>query len=164
MSESSAIRFTVGEEAFSSASSDELLRLQLSAFADRVDYHLQTTLMAELTTRYAKVSALLDQRSQELSQSNAVRKEAQQLAQLGNWRVDLITQTLTWSDTMFDLLGMDPLSKPNLSCFMQRLHPDDLPQVQQITDALMLGLVPDDLVYRLVKPDGQVRWVQARHV
>ena len=164
MSETAPILFTAGGEAFTSASSNGHLRVQLNAFAERVDYHQQNVLMSELTVRYAKISQMLDRRNRDLSESNATRQEAQRLAHLGNWRVNLITQTIVWSDTMYELLALDSSQKPNLDNFMARVHPDDLAMVQQATTSLMQGHAPTDLVYRLVMPGGHIHWVRAQHV
>ena len=114
MSETAPILFTAGGEAFTSASSNGHLRVQLNAFAERVDYHQQNVLMSELTVRYAKISQMLDRRNRDLSESNATRQEAQRLAHLGNWSVNLITQTLVWSDTMYELLALDPSQMPSM--------------------------------------------------
>lgn len=52
--------------------------------------------------------------------------EAQSLARLGSWELELATGHATWSQEMFRLAGRDPaLGPPSIQEFMDWVHPDD---------------------------------------
>ena len=49
-----------------------------------------------------------------LRKSEALLKESQQVARLGNWEFELATGKITWSKQLFDLFNRDPaLLEPN---------------------------------------------------
>ena len=88
-------------------SSDQQVKTMLDYFADQVDNQIQTGLVSELMTRYVEVSRQLELKHRQLEQSDANRREAQKIAALGNWRIDISTRSFWWSDTMKELLEIE---------------------------------------------------------
>ena len=142
---------------------DEQSKAMFDYFADQVDNHIQTALVSELMVRYAEVSKLLEEQNRALMKSEASRKEAQVIAQLGNWEVDVPTGAIWWSDTMYEIMEMDPATKPDPDTFMSIIHADDREKVAKILDDLAKGVASADQRYRLVMPDGSVKWIHARY-
>jgi PAS domain S-box-containing protein len=67
---------------------------------------------------------------QALQEKEALLAEAQDVAHLGNWSVDLRAHKVVWSDAMFRLLGYDPAKdEPGEALFLSRIHPGDLQRV-----------------------------------
>ena len=61
-----------------------------------------------------------------LRESEANLKEAQRIAKIGSYHVNLLTNTVEWSDEMYTILGVDKTSHmPTLENFAQFVHPDD---------------------------------------
>ena len=61
-----------------------------------------------------------------LREKESLLREAQQVAHLGNWNLDLSSGKAVWSDEEYRLLGYDPDSvEPGAKSFMQAVHPDD---------------------------------------
>ena len=56
----------------------------------------------------ARVEERVKERIRALAQSEARLKEAQRIARVGDWVVDLTTGGLTWSDTLFEIFGRNP--------------------------------------------------------
>ncbi|MDR9499512.1 MAG: ATP-binding protein, partial [Hydrogenovibrio sp.] len=85
--------------------------------------------------------------------------EAQHLASLGNWRANLITGELYWSDEIFRIFGYEPNSfSPTVSDFKAAVHPDDIELVEQdMKNAELTGR--HDVIHRILLPDGKVRYV-----
>ena len=52
--------------------------------------------------------------------------EAQKIAKIGSWEVDLKTHNLTWSRGMFDLMEVSYDFVPDVESVQQFIHPDDL--------------------------------------
>ncbi|WP_434685230.1 PAS domain-containing protein [Pseudanabaena minima] len=62
----------------------------------------------------------VEQRTQALQRSEARLQEAQQIAHLGSWELDVITKKVTWSEEIFNILALDPHSPvPTFDQFFQ---------------------------------------------
>ena len=89
---------------------------------------------------------------------------AQRIAHLGSFELDVISQAMTWSDELHRILGLDETVEPSSDLFASMVHPDDLP----VLSRAWLGAIEQrsafDLIYRVVRPDGTQRWVQAHAV
>jgi hypothetical protein len=77
--------------------------------------------------RYVEVSRQLEVRNRQLEQSDANRREAQIIAALGNWQMNLATNRLWWSDTMKELLDLPDSEDAEIERFLEIVHPEDLP-------------------------------------
>jgi len=90
-------------------------------------------------------------------------REAQVIASIGSWDWDIVRQSLTWSDHMYRICGVERESfQPSVERFFDMVHPEDR---QRVTDAAQRQLesgAPYDEPFRFVRPDGAVRWFQGR--
>ena len=95
-----------------------------------------------------------------LRNSEEQLKEAQRIAQLGNWSLDLISNKLHWSDEIFHIFGHQPGSyRPSYENFFAAVHPEDIDVVRQSEHKAMTEGTSHSLDHRIVRPDGEVRWV-----
>ena len=82
-------------------------------------------------------------------------------AGVGMWEWDLKNNAIYWSPEMFRLLGIDPLysSKDLYQAWLRVVHPDDRDRVNAHSQRRRLecGLLEFD--YRILTPDGAVRWI-----
>lgn len=89
--------------------------------------------------------------------------EAQRLAQLGSWSMDVSTGVITWSDELYRIFGVERESfVPTVEGLLERVDPRDLDLVQaQLKKAREAG---DDygLTYRILRPDGRTCEVYSR--
>lgn len=89
---------------------------------------------------------------------------AAEVAELGIWSWDLADNALQWNERMFELYGQ-PLSLRdtglNYEHWYSRVHPEDVEAAAANLSAAVAGLGVYDAVFRVVRPDGQVRIVQA---
>ena len=96
-----------------------------------------------------------------IRQSEARLAEAQKLAQLGSWEWDPHADTAVWSDELYRIYGLEPGSpQPSFASFRERIHPDDHSRVEQTVEHARESAEPFTLEYRIVRPDGTVRWLQ----
>ena len=87
-------------------------------------------------------------------------REAQSLAHLGSWEVDLVTNEVIWSEEFCRICGLDPeTTQPNLELTFSIIHPEDREASLRALEAMRLHGVPYKLEKRIVRPDGEVRWV-----
>jgi len=94
-----------------------------------------------------------------LEESRMRLEEAQSLAKLGHWTADLTSGELEWSDEIFRIFGLDPARfRPSVEAFHQAIHPDDRDLVRESECCAATSGV-HDVVHRIVRPDGEVRYV-----
>ena len=81
----------------------------------------------------------------------------------GTWEWDLTTNHVIWSDGMAAIHGISPGAfSGQLEANFERVYPDDQERIRgALTDAIATG-ADHELEYRIVWPDGSVRWVQTR--
>lgn len=88
---------------------------------------------------------------------------AQRLAHLGNWEFDVLTQQFIWSEELFHIFDLDPTQpEPTYFQFFQLIAPNDRPLLQQTFKQMLATGTSDELDYRIVRPNGQVRHVVGR--
>ena len=149
-------------DAIKSYPGEEALHLLLEDFAARIENKIQNRLMTDLMLKYAELSKKLEAANLSLTQSEARLREAQEIALLGHWELDVATRDLLWSDTMYQILQLDPMQKPHYELFMQRVHPEDCDMVAHHYQQLLISDEPTELRYRLLTPDTQLKWVQIK--
>jgi PAS domain S-box-containing protein len=95
-----------------------------------------------------------------LRDSEEKLKEAQRMGKIGNWTLDMITGDLYWSDEMYRIFGRNPDDfQPSYENFFKVLHPEDVEIFRQSEQRAMQGEGNHSIDYRIVLPDGRVKWV-----
>ena len=97
---------------------------------------------------------------QELRHSESSLREAQAVAHLGSWTLDIGSDTLTWSDEVYRIFGQTPGVPLHLADFVDCIHPEDRARVQADWQAALHG-APYDSAHRIFV-HGQLRWVRER--
>jgi PAS domain S-box-containing protein len=90
--------------------------------------------------------------------------QAQRIAHLGSFELDVVTGELTWSEEHYRILGLDLGLEPTADLFVSMVHPDDRPRLDQAWASATERGMPFDLVYRIIRGDFQERWVRSRAV
>ncbi|HEV2722343.1 MAG TPA: PAS domain S-box protein [Thermoanaerobaculia bacterium] len=89
--------------------------------------------------------------------------EAQRLAQIGNWDLDLVTGELQWSDEMYRIYGLDPAVFPlTFAAFLERVHPADRARIVAYRTGVNEGETLPAIEFRIVRPDGSIRNILGR--
>jgi PAS domain S-box-containing protein len=102
------------------------------------------------------------QAEEALRQANERLDIAQRAAEAGIWDRDITTGTLEWSPKMFELFGLDPhKTKASFEAWDSVLHPEDREKAHsRVGEAIRQHTFMDN-VYRIIRPDGQTRWINA---
>lgn len=96
----------------------------------------------------------------ELLRSEAHLKEAQRIASMGHWSLDIVSGQLQWSDEIYRIFGYETGAiEPSYSRFFACVHPDDIERVKASEQHAMAQNLPHSIDHRIVRPDGMVRWV-----
>ncbi len=89
--------------------------------------------------------------------------EAQAIAHLGSWRLNLKNQAVWWSDESYRIFGKDPGTfKPTYESSLALMHPEDRGAIVQGLESARETGSPYALDHRIVRSDGTVRHVQGR--
>ena len=87
--------------------------------------------------------------------------DAQRLAKVGSWELDPETDRLHWSDEMFRIFGVPNDVQPVFDTFLGHVHPKDREMIVKSRDTVVASATPIDLEFRIVRPDGNVRFVRS---
>ena len=85
---------------------------------------------------------------------------AQELGQIGWWRLDTRSNVLTWSEENYRIFGAPSGEPQTYQTFLESVHPDDRSAVDEQWRAALLGQ-PYDIEHRIVA-NGQVKWVREK--
>ncbi|HEY9810365.1 MAG TPA: PAS domain S-box protein [Halomicronema sp.] len=89
--------------------------------------------------------------------------EAQKVAHVGCWEFDVSTDQVTWSDEVFRIVGITPGEiMPSFVDFLERVHPEDVKSVKKSLKRVMSEGKPYEFDQRIVRPDGEVRYLAAK--
>jgi diguanylate cyclase (GGDEF)-like protein/PAS domain S-box-containing protein len=100
--------------------------------------------------------------SRELRRNEERLREAQQVAHIGSWELNLITGQIFWSEEMFHLYRIDPAEgMPSFDRVKSRIHPEDWEMYQRILAAATDNKGRYEYDLRLLFEDGAVTWGHA---
>ncbi len=95
----------------------------------------------------------------EILLSEARLKEAQAIAHISNWEIDMLTGVHTWSDEFYKIFGINKGQvQPSTEAMLSFIHPNDLDFAQkQIAEAF--GTLTDaSSNFRFMRKDGAMRY------
>jgi two-component system cell cycle sensor histidine kinase/response regulator CckA len=102
------------------------------------------------------------EQEQALAQSEERLRLALEGADMGTWDIDLVKGTTTWSDGLRAIYGVGPDYPAGFAHVEPLIHPDDREWVTQgVTLAYATG-ARFEFECRLIRPDGDLRWILAR--
>ena len=102
------------------------------------------------------------------AEENARRSEARlrfalDAAMMGTWDWDLSAQTVRWSDNLERIHGLPPGTfDGTFESYRREIHPEDRDRVLASVRRAVEAGVPHEVEYRIVAPDGTVRWVEGK--
>jgi PAS domain S-box-containing protein len=99
----------------------------------------------------------------DIRRSESRLKEAENLARLGHWELDLISNTLYWSDEIYRIFELDPQEfGATYEAFLATVHPEDIHFVNKAFRESVRKKTGYDLVHRLLLKDGRVKFVHEK--
>ncbi|MCZ6474329.1 MAG: PAS domain S-box protein [SAR324 cluster bacterium] len=119
--------------------------------------------LRELSDSFNRMIDEMSAKNAAIHESAARLADAQRIAGMGHWEWNLEKNELWWSDSLYDLLGIDPPdAPPTMATFESTVHPDDLGMVSAVFGQALWKGNPLDIVYRVLAADGNERVVHTR--
>ena len=98
----------------------------------------------------------------ELKLSESRLYEAQHLAHIGNWELDLKTKKVYWSDEVYRIFGFEPgQMKIDLELFLSRLAPEDREHINKLLEDAINKNIPYSYDHPIILPNDSKRIVHS---
>jgi PAS domain-containing protein len=95
-----------------------------------------------------------------LAEQNRKLEDAEEIAQMGHWALDLTTNRLTWSDRCYEIFEVDPGSfGGTYDAFLEMAHPEDRETLVAAYKQSVKDKTPYNIIHRLLMKDGRIKHV-----
>jgi PAS domain S-box-containing protein len=97
-----------------------------------------------------------------LGESEAMLAQAQRLARVGSWEIDVETGLVAWSAALYEIFGREVSRGPiTVHEFREFVAENDRPEFDAIAQQAFFEHLPTQTEFRCVPPDGRARWISA---
>jgi len=97
----------------------------------------------------------VERRTKSLYQSEARLQEAQHIAHLGSWELDVLTQKITWSEENFNIFALDPnCPEPTYEEFFQYIAFRDRESLRLLAEYAIQQRQPFEIDVQIIRADG----------
>ncbi len=110
--------------------------------------------------REAEERAELSRAEEARKRSEAYLAEAQKLSHTGSFGWNITSGEIYWSRETFRIFEYEPGARITVEKIVQRTHPEDKANVQQLIDRVSSERRAFDFEHRLLMPDGLVKYVR----
>lgn len=100
------------------------------------------------------------EREEELLRTRRLIEKTQENASIGWWEIDLVEETLTWSDEVYRIHEHPTDTAIELEEAIEFYHPDDRGTIEAALDRLTTNGEGYDLELRIVTAKDRVRWIR----
>ena len=114
---------------------------------------------------YGSLSDISDRKHAEevLQSEQRMLARTEGIANIGSWKWDIATDTVTWSDALFRIFQRDPREgAPSFAEHPAFYHPDDMARLNQAVKTAVASGTSYELELRAIRKDGETRLCVAR--
>ena len=105
----------------------------------------------------------LETRTQELEGVAARLRLAAEAGRLGTWEWELPSRRVLWSPEIERIHGLELGTFPGtFEAYQADLHPEDRERILAQVEDTIANRTPYLIEYRIIRPDNEVRWIEAR--
>lgn len=95
--------------------------------------------------------------------SENMLQEAQRIAHVGSWDVDMVNDKLIWSDEIFRIWEIDKTKfRADFAAFLETVHPEDRERVTRVYNEAVVNHTLYEVEHRLLFPDGRIKHILER--
>lgn len=127
------------------------------------DYTNNDIIQIQLIT--SELVKVLKKRKSEkaLQKSEEQLREAQSVARIGSWELDIVNNDLSWSKEVYSILDLDHKKyRGSYNLFLSRVHPEDRELVSSSYAHSLKTKTPYNITHRLITSNGKLRYINER--
>ena len=109
--------------------------------------------------KYSEISRHLEEKNRLLAKSESSLLEAEKIAMICHWALDMSTRSVLWSEMINQILERDSSQTLDYEAYMEKIHPDDVDMVRYAHQKLLETVEPQERSYRLLMKDGRIKWI-----
>ena len=101
----------------------------------------------------------------EKKQKERILKKSQQIANLGSWELDLKNNSLSWSEEIYRIFGLNPQEfEATYESFLEIIHPEDREEVDNAYNSSIEENKDEyEIEHRIIKQNsGEIRYVKEK--
>ncbi|QSJ15710.1 PAS domain S-box protein [Nostoc sp. UHCC 0702] len=100
---------------------------------------------------------------QALRESEQRLRLAQRAAKIGTWEWNLHTDEVSWSEGIWDLLGLEiATEEPSVKLWVDFIHPDDRPRIMEVVEEVLAEGKEYYDEFRIIRRDHRVIWLASK--
>ncbi len=131
------------------------------------EYTVQNEELKEKIEELGAVEEELRANNEELADLNGdlrkkerILKEAQKIAQLGHWELDIVNNKLDWSDEIYRIFDLEPQQfKATYEAFLESIHPDDREMVNKAYSDSLKNKTSYQIEHKLLLKGEKIKYV-----
>lgn len=132
-----------------------------------VDFYIQKSgnPKSEFAELASKIRYAVSRRRADLELKETIHNltRCQQVAHIGNWTLDLNTNTFSGSDEAMHIFGLPIMNQFLFSDIAPLIHPDDIQTAKAALDTLIKTGDPYNIDLRIIRRDtGEIRYIQSQ--
>jgi PAS domain S-box-containing protein len=140
------------ETRFKSRTGEEIIGLLSSEHLKLSEGKAVLTIIRDITEIKKAEEALIENRKNLL--------DAQKLAHLGNYTLDVINNKIEWSDELYEIWEVDKNKPiPPFEELWDKIHPEDREQLKKILTEKREDNNPVETEFRVLLPEGRVKYI-----
>ena len=126
------------------------------------DYLVKGNVVDETVGRAVRYAVVRQHAEDARMRSEKTLVEAQRIARLGSWELDLATKTMEWSEELYRLYGRESGLASGTDDLLDGVHPEDIKALRTVLNAAIGGHSAFDLDHRVHLADGTNRWLRSQ--
>jgi PAS domain S-box-containing protein len=97
---------------------------------------------------------------EQLSASESLLNDAQKIAKIGSWEINLITNELIWTKELYHIFEIDPNASIDLlGNYLKHLSEEDAEIISQKVNECLVNHETYEVVHKIQFPDNRFKWI-----
>ncbi len=90
--------------------------------------------------------------------------KAQEIAHIGDWKLNIITKKAFWSNEIIRIFGLDKIDKDKfgIEYLKNIIHEDDISSFKKSINNCITSQKEYQCIYRIIRANGEIRWIDSR--
>ncbi|MFC3978344.1 PAS domain-containing protein [Belliella kenyensis] len=98
---------------------------------------------------------------EEIKRTNLLLEAAQQIAKMGAWEIDTVTNATFWTEEVYKIHEVDSDFDHNMTNAIDFFHPDYRPILTEAISNSILNQIPFDVKCKFITAKNDLRWVRS---